>query len=165
MIIMLFPSYSCNSQCLQAFLIRSETFLGLTFHSSLRAATFCFCHALLFMHALQCASAGEGYECTVTVDDEDSKVIIFDNWKQVSLRLPSPLRPSWLARMMSLFAWTWTVQNWKNVEKNVALFSCNQLPHYVAVNLGRRENSFTLEYGGIIQVCVRGISCLHSFSF
>ncbi|MEQ2287130.1 hypothetical protein AMECASPLE_009373, partial [Ameca splendens] len=24
----------------------------------------------------------EGYECTVTVDDEDSKVIIFDNWKQ-----------------------------------------------------------------------------------
>uniref|UniRef100_A0A8C5H3T1 Small monomeric GTPase n=2 Tax=Gouania willdenowi TaxID=441366 RepID=A0A8C5H3T1_GOUWI len=25
---------------------------------------------------------GEGYECTVTVDDEDSKVIIFDNWKQ-----------------------------------------------------------------------------------
>lgn len=28
--------------------------------------------------------AGEGYEYTVTVDDEDSKVIIFDNWKQVS---------------------------------------------------------------------------------
>ncbi|KAG7526689.1 GTP-binding protein REM 2 [Solea senegalensis] len=26
--------------------------------------------------------AGEGYECTVTVDDEDSKVVIFDNWKQ-----------------------------------------------------------------------------------
>ncbi|KAM8838815.1 GTP-binding protein REM 2 isoform X2 [Synchiropus splendidus] len=25
---------------------------------------------------------GEGYECSVTVDDEDSKVIIFDNWKQ-----------------------------------------------------------------------------------
>lgn len=25
---------------------------------------------------------GEGYECTVTVDDEDSKVIIVDNWKQ-----------------------------------------------------------------------------------
>lgn len=29
-------------------------------------------------------SAGEGYECTVTVDDEDSKIIVFDNWKQVS---------------------------------------------------------------------------------
>ncbi|KAM9844365.1 GTP-binding protein REM 2 [Aulostomus maculatus] len=27
-------------------------------------------------------ACGEGYECTVTVDDEDSKVIIFDNWKQ-----------------------------------------------------------------------------------
>ncbi|XP_061926416.1 GTP-binding protein REM 2 [Entelurus aequoreus] len=27
-------------------------------------------------------SCGEGYECSVTVDDEDSKVIIFDNWKQ-----------------------------------------------------------------------------------
>ncbi|XP_039999971.1 GTP-binding protein REM 2 [Xiphias gladius] len=26
-------------------------------------------------------ACGEGYECTVTVDDEDSKVIIFDNWK------------------------------------------------------------------------------------
>ncbi|XP_056276750.1 GTP-binding protein REM 2 isoform X3 [Pseudoliparis swirei] len=25
---------------------------------------------------------GEGYECSVTVDDEDSKVVIFDNWKQ-----------------------------------------------------------------------------------
>lgn len=37
--------------------------------------------------------AGEGYECTVTVDDEDSKVIIFDNWKQVSCT-PSSLRPS-----------------------------------------------------------------------
>lgn len=31
-----------------------------------------------------CVPAGEGYECTVTADDEDSKVIIFDNWKQVS---------------------------------------------------------------------------------
>lgn len=30
-------------------------------------------------------SAGEGYECTVTVDDEDSKIIVFDNWKQVSV--------------------------------------------------------------------------------
>lgn len=30
------------------------------------------------------ASAGEGYECTVTVDDEDSKILVFDNWKQVS---------------------------------------------------------------------------------
>lgn len=29
-------------------------------------------------------SAGEGYECTVTVDDEDSKIIVFDNWKQAS---------------------------------------------------------------------------------
>lgn len=29
-------------------------------------------------------SAGEGYECTVTVDDEDSKIVVFDNWKQVS---------------------------------------------------------------------------------
>lgn len=29
-------------------------------------------------------SAGEGYECTVTVDDEDSKILVFDNWKQVS---------------------------------------------------------------------------------
>lgn len=27
-------------------------------------------------------ACGEGYECTVTVDDEDSKVIIFDNCKQ-----------------------------------------------------------------------------------
>ncbi|XP_063317547.1 GTP-binding protein REM 2 isoform X2 [Pelmatolapia mariae] len=27
-------------------------------------------------------ACGEGYEYTVTVDDEDSKVIIFDNWKQ-----------------------------------------------------------------------------------
>ncbi|XP_024921869.1 GTP-binding protein REM 2 isoform X2 [Cynoglossus semilaevis] len=27
-------------------------------------------------------ACGEGYECSVTVDDEDSKVIIFDNWKQ-----------------------------------------------------------------------------------
>lgn len=31
-----------------------------------------------------CVLTGEGYECSVTVDDEDSKVIIFDNWKQVS---------------------------------------------------------------------------------
>ncbi|KAM7401275.1 hypothetical protein PAMA_005455 [Pampus argenteus] len=33
----------------------------------------------------QCFSythTGEGYECAVTVDDEDSKVIVFDNWKQ-----------------------------------------------------------------------------------
>lgn len=34
--------------------------------------------------------AGEGYECTVTVDDEDSKVIIFDNWKQVGHRPSAP---------------------------------------------------------------------------
>ncbi|XP_068605349.1 GTP-binding protein REM 2 [Brachionichthys hirsutus] len=27
-------------------------------------------------------ACGEGYECSVTVDDEDSKVIIYDNWKQ-----------------------------------------------------------------------------------
>lgn len=26
-------------------------------------------------------ACGEGYECSVTVDDEDSKLIIFDNWK------------------------------------------------------------------------------------
>ncbi|XP_061588776.1 GTP-binding protein REM 2 [Cololabis saira] len=26
-------------------------------------------------------ACGEGYECTVTVDDEDSKLIVFDNWK------------------------------------------------------------------------------------
>lgn len=25
---------------------------------------------------------GEGYECSVTVDDEDSKLIVYDNWKQ-----------------------------------------------------------------------------------
>lgn len=31
-----------------------------------------------------CFVTGEGYESTVTVDDEDSKVIIYDNWKQVS---------------------------------------------------------------------------------
>ncbi|KAJ0058956.1 hypothetical protein NL108_003293, partial [Boleophthalmus pectinirostris] len=24
----------------------------------------------------------EGYECSVTVDDEDSKLIVYDNWKQ-----------------------------------------------------------------------------------
>lgn len=34
--------------------------------------------------------AGEGYECTVTVDDEDSKVIVFDNWQQVSCRPSAP---------------------------------------------------------------------------
>lgn len=71
----------------------SRTSLGLTFHSSLRAATFDFV-TLHFSHTfpvcadvcdMRCVSAGEGYECTVTVDDEDSKVIIFDNWKQVSL--------------------------------------------------------------------------------
>lgn len=27
-------------------------------------------------------TCGEGFECSVTVDDEDSKLIIFDNWKQ-----------------------------------------------------------------------------------
>ncbi|XP_068196972.1 GTP-binding protein REM 2 [Antennarius striatus] len=27
-------------------------------------------------------ACGEGYECSVTVDDEDSKVVIYDNWKQ-----------------------------------------------------------------------------------
>ncbi|XP_040026963.2 GTP-binding protein REM 2 isoform X1 [Gasterosteus aculeatus] len=27
-------------------------------------------------------ACGEGYECSVTIDDEDSKLIIFDNWKQ-----------------------------------------------------------------------------------
>ncbi|XP_003978756.2 GTP-binding protein REM 2 [Takifugu rubripes] len=27
-------------------------------------------------------ACGEGYESTVTVDDEDSKLIVFDNWKQ-----------------------------------------------------------------------------------
>ncbi|XP_034412012.1 GTP-binding protein REM 2 [Cyclopterus lumpus] len=32
--------------------------------------------------SLSIDSCGEGYECSVTVDDEDSKVIIFDNWKQ-----------------------------------------------------------------------------------
>lgn len=47
------------------------------------------CHVLLCTWCvLMCVTwvllAGEGYECTVTVDDEDSKVIIFDNWKQVS---------------------------------------------------------------------------------
>lgn len=35
-------------------------------------------------------SAGEGYECAVTVDDEDSKIVVFDNWKQVS-ELPALL--------------------------------------------------------------------------
>lgn len=33
--------------------------------------------------------AGEGYECNVTIDDEDSKLIIFDNWKQVSWWRPA----------------------------------------------------------------------------
>lgn len=37
-----------------------------------------------FDRAGVCVSAGEGYECTVTVDDEDSKILVFDNWKQVS---------------------------------------------------------------------------------
>ncbi|XP_056276751.1 GTP-binding protein REM 2 isoform X4 [Pseudoliparis swirei] len=32
--------------------------------------------------SLSVDSCGEGYECSVTVDDEDSKVVIFDNWKQ-----------------------------------------------------------------------------------
>lgn len=41
--------------------------------------------------------AGEGYEYTVTVDDEDSKVIIFDNWKQVS---------GWQLRPLSVFFFT-----------------------------------------------------------
>ncbi|XP_055359777.1 GTP-binding protein REM 2 isoform X2 [Betta splendens] len=31
---------------------------------------------------------GEGYQCTVTVDDEDSKVVIFDNWKQDLSTMP-----------------------------------------------------------------------------
>ena len=40
-----------------------------------------------------CCFTGEGYESSVTVDDEDSKVIIFDNWKQASgRRLPSSAR-------------------------------------------------------------------------
>lgn len=42
--------------------------------------TLCVCWCVWQVYLL----AGEGYECTVTVDDEDSKVIIFDNWKQVS---------------------------------------------------------------------------------
>uniref|UniRef100_A0A3B5B443 RRAD and GEM like GTPase 2 n=1 Tax=Stegastes partitus TaxID=144197 RepID=A0A3B5B443_9TELE len=32
--------------------------------------------------SLSIDSETQGYECTVTVDDEDSKVIIYDNWKQ-----------------------------------------------------------------------------------
>ncbi|TNN74471.1 GTP-binding protein REM 2 [Liparis tanakae] len=32
--------------------------------------------------SLSIDSCGEGFECSVTVDDEDSKVVIFDNWKQ-----------------------------------------------------------------------------------
>uniref|UniRef100_A0A668AM36 RAS (RAD and GEM)-like GTP binding 2 n=1 Tax=Myripristis murdjan TaxID=586833 RepID=A0A668AM36_9TELE len=31
------------------------------------------------------------YECTVTVDDEDSKIVVYDNWKQVSCRLSTLL--------------------------------------------------------------------------
>ncbi|XP_040026965.1 GTP-binding protein REM 2 isoform X2 [Gasterosteus aculeatus] len=31
---------------------------------------------------LPISGTGEGYECSVTIDDEDSKLIIFDNWKQ-----------------------------------------------------------------------------------
>lgn len=42
------------------------------------------CSHVLFLVCASFLSAGEGYECTVTVDDEDSKVIIVDNWKQVS---------------------------------------------------------------------------------
>ncbi|XP_028988363.1 GTP-binding protein REM 2 isoform X1 [Betta splendens] len=33
-------------------------------------------------------ASGEGYQCTVTVDDEDSKVVIFDNWKQDLSTMP-----------------------------------------------------------------------------
>ena len=46
------------------------------------------CHTLyaevFILHSHGYLLAGEGYECAVTIDDEDSKVIIFDNWKQVS---------------------------------------------------------------------------------
>lgn len=52
--------------------------------------TVMFCVSLLWRGVY--VPAGEGYECTVTVDDEDSKVIIFDNWKQVSCT-PSSLSP------------------------------------------------------------------------
>ena len=31
-------------------------------------------------------SPGEGFEHTVTVDEEDSTIIIYDNWRQVSLK-------------------------------------------------------------------------------
>ncbi|KAK7945146.1 hypothetical protein WMY93_000874 [Mugilogobius chulae] len=37
-------------------------------------------------------ACGEGYECSVTVDDEDSKLIVYDNWKQDLSTLQCDLR-------------------------------------------------------------------------
>lgn len=48
-------------------------------------------------------SAGEGYECTVTVDDEDSKIIVFDNWKQVSVAEAPALTADVLYRRQVLY--------------------------------------------------------------
>lgn len=35
-------------------------------------------------------SLGEGYVRTVTVDEEESTIIIYDNWRQVSQTTPHP---------------------------------------------------------------------------
>ena len=37
--------------------------------------------------------SGEGYIRTVTVDDEESTIIIYDNWRQVSSARSPPLSP------------------------------------------------------------------------
>lgn len=79
----------------------SRTVLRLTFHNAhlhisvlqhpVHYSAVAACDVVLLITLSVCwcrgmgyVPAGEGFECTVTVDDEDSKVIIFDNWKQVS---------------------------------------------------------------------------------
>jgi hypothetical protein len=43
----------------------------------------------VYVH-VSCLVTGEGYERTVSVDDEESSVIIYDNWKQVFKAFSTP---------------------------------------------------------------------------